>query len=173
MARTTRMPSPIASPIAIVAISLPRNVRISSVTIVQDNQTSHRAKVPAQAMASMTTKGTGISSITPECLKIVRAASASPTPNNAQIIQDGKYEPRMLREGAPSQPLNRPGIEQPYHHRVAGTQPRNDSDRCGGPSAIAMALKSHRFAWRQQPPLWGSGRASSPEKGSRPSIIVL
>jgi hypothetical protein len=40
-------------------------------------------------------------------LKIARAANAKAMPTKAQIIQEGKYEPKMLREGARSQPLNK------------------------------------------------------------------
>jgi hypothetical protein len=87
--------------------------------IVQDSHISHIPKVPAQAIASMTTNGTGISSSSPEALKIARAASANAIPTSAQTIQDGKYEPRILREGAPSQPPSKPGIGAARHNRAA------------------------------------------------------
>jgi hypothetical protein len=88
--------------------------------IAQDSQINHIAKVPPQAIASMTTNGTGISSSTPKDLKIARAASAKAIPTNAQTIQDGKYEPRILREGAPSQPPSNPSIGAAHQNRAAG-----------------------------------------------------
>jgi hypothetical protein len=87
--------------------------------VSQASHISHIAKVLAQAIASMTTKGTGISSSSPAALKIARAASANAIPTRAQTIQDGKYEPRILREGAPSQPPSKPGIGAAQHSRAA------------------------------------------------------
>jgi hypothetical protein len=109
-----------ASPIAIVAITFPRSELRSLIGIFQDSQINHIAKVPAQAIASMVTKGTGISSSIPKALKIARAASANARPTSAQTIQDGKYEPRILREGAPSQPPSKPSSGAAHHHRAAG-----------------------------------------------------
>jgi hypothetical protein len=86
----------------------------------QDSQISHIANVPAQAIASMTTNGTGISPRSPVALKIARARSANPMPTSAQTIHDGKYEPKMLREGAPLHPPNGPNIGATHHNRIAG-----------------------------------------------------
>jgi hypothetical protein len=66
---------------------------------------SHSAKEPAHAIANITTNGTGNSARSPDAFKPARATSANATPNSAQTIQDGKYDPRRLREGAPSQPF--------------------------------------------------------------------
>jgi hypothetical protein len=88
--------------------------------ILQDSHISHIANVPAQAIANMTTKGTGSSSSIPKALKIVRAASAKAIPTSAQTIQEGKYEPRILRDGAPSQPPSKPSIGAAHHNRAAG-----------------------------------------------------
>jgi hypothetical protein len=38
----------------------------------------------------------------------MRASSATPRPTSAQTIHEGKYEPRILRDGAPLQPASRP-----------------------------------------------------------------
>src|SRR5271170_2550246 len=108
-----------ASPIAIVAITLPRSDLPSLIGILQDSHINHIAKVPTQAIASMTRKGTGSSSSSPEALNIARAASARAIPTSAQTIQDGKYEPRILREGAPSQPPSKPSIGAAHHNRAA------------------------------------------------------
>jgi hypothetical protein len=86
---------------------------------LQDSQISHIANVPAHAIASMTTKGTGISSRSPDALKIARATSANAMPTSAQTIHEGKYEPKMLRDGAPLQPANRPNIGVARHGRLA------------------------------------------------------
>jgi hypothetical protein len=88
--------------------------------IVQDSQINHIAKVPAQAIASMAMKGTGSSSSNPKALKIARAASANAIPTSAQTIQDGKYEPRIFREGAPSQPPSKLSIGAAHHNKAAG-----------------------------------------------------
>src|SRR5260370_36826129 len=114
------MPRTMASPIAVVAITFPRSDLPSLIFVLQDSHISHIAKVPAQAIASMTTKGTGSSSSSPEALRIARAASANAIPTSAQTIQDGKYEPRILREGAPSQPPSKPSIGAVHHKRAAG-----------------------------------------------------
>jgi hypothetical protein len=111
-----------ASTIAIVAIAVPRNELLLLAGIAQDSHMSHIAKVPAQAIANMTTKGTGISSSIPKPLKSARATSANAIPTNAQTIQDGKYEPRMLREGAPEQPLSEPSIDAAPHNLTAGAK---------------------------------------------------
>jgi hypothetical protein len=108
-----------ASPIAIVAITLPRMDLRSLIGIPQDSHISHIANVPAQVIATITTKGTGISSSRPEALKIARAAIAKAMPTNAQTIQDGKYEPRILRDGAPSQPPSNPSSGAVHHSRDA------------------------------------------------------
>src|ERR1700733_11178608 len=108
-----------ARPIAIIAIPFPRRALLSLMGIFQDSQINHVAKVPAQAIARMTTKGTGSSSSSPEALKSARAANANAIPTSAQISQDGKYEPRILREGAPSQPPSKPSIGAAHHNRVA------------------------------------------------------
>src|SRR5260370_41941233 len=118
-----------ASPVAIVAITLPRSDLLSLMGIVQDSQTNHIAKVPAQAIASMTTKGTGSSSSIPKALKIARAASANAIPTSAQTTQDGKYEPRILPEGAPSQPPSKPSIGAANHNRAGGAKRRNELPR--------------------------------------------
>src|ERR1700723_2319817 len=109
-----------ASPIATVAITFPRSELLSLMGIFQDSQINHVAKVPAQAIARMTTNGTGSSSSSPEALKSARAANANAIPTSAQTIQDGKYEPRILREGAPSQPPSKPSIGAAYHNRGGG-----------------------------------------------------
>jgi len=80
------------------------------------------ANVPAHAIANMTTKGTGISSSSLVALKTARAASANAMPTRAHTIQEGKYEPKMLRDGAPSQPLNTPRTGAAYHNRAVGRQ---------------------------------------------------
>src|SRR6202789_358401 len=116
----TRMPRTMASPIADVAITFPRSDLPSLIGISQDSHINHIAKVPALAIANMTTKGTGISSSSPEALKMARAATANAIPTSAQTIQDGKYEPRILREGAPSQPPNKPSSGAVHHNRAAG-----------------------------------------------------
>jgi hypothetical protein len=78
-----------ASPIAIVAITFPRSDLLSLIGL-HDSQINHIAKVLAQPIAAMTTKGMGSSSSIPKALKIARAASANVRPTNAQTIQDGK-----------------------------------------------------------------------------------
>src|SRR6266852_727708 len=125
IAKTTRTPRTMASPIAIVAITFPRSDLPSLIFVLQDRHISHIAKVPAQPIASMTTKGTGSSSSSPEALKIARAASANAIPTSAQTIQDGKYEPRILREGAPSQPPSKPSIGAAHHNRAVGGNRQN------------------------------------------------
>src|ERR1700677_3507067 len=125
IAKTTRTPRTMASPIAVVAITLPRSDLPSLIGILQDSHISHIAKVPAQAIASMTTKGTGSSPSSPEALKIVRATSANAIPTSAQTIQDGKYEPRILREGAPSQPPSEPSIGAAHQNRAAAGKRQN------------------------------------------------
>jgi hypothetical protein len=87
---------------------------------LQDSHISHIANVLAHAIANMTTNGTGISASNPEALKIARTMRASAIPTSAQTIQDGKYEPRMLREGAPSQPASNPRLGTARSNRVAG-----------------------------------------------------
>src|ERR1700722_9816814 len=104
----------------------------------------------------MTTKGTGISSSSPEALKMARAASANAIPTSAHTIQDGKYEPRILREGAPSQPSSKPSIGAAHHSRAAGAKRSNAPPRSAKLIAIFMTRQCHRFIHRQQPPLWGS-----------------
>src|ERR1700735_5716019 len=111
-----------ASAIALIAITFPRSALLSLMGVFQDSQINHIAKVPAQAIASMTTKGTGSSSSSPEALKIARAASANAIPTSAQTIQEGKYEPKILREGAPSQPPNKPSSGAAHHGRAAGAK---------------------------------------------------
>src|ERR1700678_2656722 len=144
-----------ASTIATVAITLPRRDLPSLIGILQDSHISHIAKVPAQAIASMTTKGTGSSPSSPEALKIVRATSANAIPTSAQTIQDGKYGPRKLREGAPSQPPSRPSSGAAHHNRAAVGM-RQTAPRSGEIIAISMRRQCHRFIRRQQSPLWGS-----------------
>jgi hypothetical protein len=89
-------------------------------------------------------------------LKIARAASARARPTSAQTIQDGKYEPRILREGAPSQPPSKLKIGAAHHSRAAGGKRWNAPPRSGELIAIFMERQCHRFIPRQQPPLWGS-----------------
>src|SRR6202521_4395291 len=98
IAKTTRTPRTMASPIAVVAITFPRSDLPSLMINSQDSHISHIVKVPAQPIASMTTKGMGSSSSIPRALKIARAASANARPTSAQTIQDGKYEPRIRSE---------------------------------------------------------------------------
>jgi hypothetical protein len=88
--------------------------------VLQDSHISHIPNVLAHAIANMTTNGTGISSSSPEALKIARTMSASAMPTSAQTIHDGKYEPRMLREGAPSQPASKTRLGTARSSRVAG-----------------------------------------------------
>jgi hypothetical protein len=78
--------------------------------------------VPAHAIANMMTKGIGNSSRSPDALKMARAVSAKAMPTKAHTIQDGKYEPKMLREGAPSQPLNKHRIGAARLRRTVGEQ---------------------------------------------------
>src|SRR3984885_13551059 len=137
--------------------------------VSQDSHISHIAKVPAQAIASMTTKGTGSSSRIPKALKIARAASANAIPTNAQTIQDGKYEPRILREGAPSQPPSNPSIGAARHNRDAGAKRWNAPSRSTELIAVFMRKQCHRFIRRQQPPLWGSGLGNGKESTERSS----
>src|ERR1700678_2401464 len=125
-----------ASTIATVAITLPRRDLPSLIGILQDSHISHIAKVPAQAIASMTTKGTGSSPSSPEALKIARATSANAIPTSAQTIQDGKYEPRILREGAPSQPGRTPSTSAAHHNRTAPGKRSHAPHRCGELIAI-------------------------------------
>jgi hypothetical protein len=106
----------------VVAMTLPRSDLPLALGIAHDSHISHIAKVPAQAIANMTTKGTGSSSSSPEALNTVRATSANAIPASAQTIQEGKYEPRILREGAPEQPLNKPSIDATRHNLAAGTK---------------------------------------------------
>src|ERR1700722_16059569 len=156
IAKRTRMPKTMANPMAVVAISLPRSDLPSLMGILQDSHISHIAKVPAQAIASMTTKGTGSSSSSPEALKMARATSANAIPTSAQTIQDGKYEPRILREGAPSQPPNKPSSGAAHHSRAAGEKRWNAPPRSAELIAIFMIGQCHRFSHVQHPPLWGS-----------------
>src|ERR1700722_5672556 len=134
-----------ASPIAIVAITFPRSDLPSLIGIAQDSHISHIAKVPAQPIASMTTKGTGSSSSIPKALKIARAASANARPTSAQTIQDGKYEPRILREGEPSQPPSKPSSGAAYQNRAAGGTRENAPPRSGELIAIFMRPQCDRF----------------------------
>ena len=62
--------------------------------------------VTANAMAMKTGNGAGNSASRPVALKIERAMIAAAMPPMAQTIQEGKYEPRMFRDGAPSQALS-------------------------------------------------------------------
>src|SRR4029077_20824563 len=149
IAKTTRMPRTMASPIDVVAITLPRSDLLSLIGIFQASQINHIAKVPAQPIASMTTKGMGSSSSIPKALKIARAASANARPTSAQTIQDGKYEPKILREGAPSQPPSKPSIGAAHHKRAAGGKQKNESPRSGELIAIFMERQCHRIIHRQ------------------------
>src|SRR5712672_391163 len=155
IAKTTRTPRTMASTIAVVAISLPRSDLPSLIGIVQDSHISHIAKVPAQPIASMTTKGTGSSSSSPEALKIARAASANARPTSAQTIQDGKYEPRILREGAPSQPPSKPSIGAAPHNRAAGAKPYNAPPRSGELIAIFIRGSVIGLSVAGSPPFGG------------------
>src|ERR1700733_2045280 len=155
IAKTTKMPSTMASPIAIVAITFPRTDVLSLMGISQDNQINHIAKVPAQAIAIMTTKGMGSSTSSPEALKNARAASANAIPTSAQTIQDGKYEPRILREGAPSQPPSKASIGAARHNRAAGGKRESGPPRSRELIAIFMKRQCRLFIRRQQSPLWG------------------
>src|SRR5260370_19427819 len=103
----------------------------------------------------MTTKGTGSSSSSPEVLRIARAASANAIPTSAQTIQDGKYEPRILREGTPSQPPSKPSTGAAHHNRAAGERRLYAPPRSGELIAIFMRRQCRRFIHRQQSPLWG------------------
>src|SRR5260370_21314601 len=147
------MPKMMASPIAIVAITFPGSDVLLLIAIFQDSQINHIAKVPAQAIASMTTKGTGSSSSIPKALKIARAASANAIPTSAQTIQDGKYEPRILREGAPSQPPSKPSIGAAHHNRAGGAKRRNEPPRSGELIAIFIKAVSSVYPSRAVPPL--------------------
>jgi hypothetical protein len=133
------------------------------------------AKVPAQAIASMTTKGTGNSPSNPEALKMARAAIAKAMPTKAHTIQDGKYEPKMLREGAPSQPLSKPNIGNARHNRDAGGMPHNALPWPAEPIALLIGSQCHRFILRQHPPLWGSACAerSSLARGVKKSANAV
>jgi hypothetical protein len=66
------------------------------------------AKVTAHPKARKTTSGAGNSSSNPVSFNTARATSANAMPTRAHTIQDGKYEPRMFLEGAPSQPAISP-----------------------------------------------------------------
>src|SRR5712672_3093841 len=103
----------------------------------------------------MTTKGTGSSSSIPKALKIARAASANARPTSAQTIQDGKYDPRILREGAPSQPPNKPSIGAAHHHRAAGRQRKNAPPRSGDLIAIFMRGSVIGLSIASSPPFGG------------------
>jgi hypothetical protein len=109
-----------ANPMAIMAITRPRSDLPSLMGNLQDSHINHIANVPAHAIATMTTKGTGISSSSPEALKIARATSANAMPANAHTIHEGKYEPKILRDGAPSQPSSKPSTGAAHHNRAAG-----------------------------------------------------
>jgi len=109
-----------ANPIAVAAIIFPHRDLPSLIFVHQDSHISHIANVPAHAIDKMTTKGTGNSSSSPVALKIARATGANAMPKRAQTIHDGKYEPKMLREGAPSQPPSNPSIGAAHHSRAAG-----------------------------------------------------
>jgi hypothetical protein len=85
-------------------------------------------------------------------LKMTRAAIAKAIPTSAQTIQDGKYEPRMLREGAPLQPLSKLSIETPHHVRAAGKKPLN-ALRLGDPLSIFMMAVSSVYPLPAAPPL--------------------
>jgi hypothetical protein len=61
--------------------------------------------VTLQMIASTTTNGTGSCGSNPVALNRMRASIPAMQPTRAQIIQEGKYEPRMLRDGEPLQPL--------------------------------------------------------------------
>src|SRR3984885_855496 len=156
IAKRTRMPKTMASPIATVAITLPRSDLPSLMGILQDSHISHIAKLPAQAIANMTTKGTGSSSSNPEALKIARAASAKAIPTSAHTIHDGKYEPRILREGAPSQPPSKPSSGAAHQTRAAGGMRYDAPPRSAELIAVFITRQCHRFTHRQQSPLWGS-----------------
>jgi hypothetical protein len=71
-------------------------------------------------------------------------------PTKAQIIQEGKYEPKILRDGAPSQPLNKHSI---------------------GPAPLNPAMGRYRFtaASRQNRTAWcvNVARLRAPEKAER------
>jgi hypothetical protein len=62
--------------------------------------------VTAHPMDSRTSTGAGNSARRPVALKMERAMTAAAMPPMAQTIQEGKYEPSMFRDGAPSQALN-------------------------------------------------------------------
>ena len=62
-------------------------------------------RVTATASTMSTTAGAGISSSRPVELSTVRAMSAPATPAAAQIIQEGKYAPRIFRDGYALQAL--------------------------------------------------------------------
>src|SRR5579862_1857867 len=152
----TRAPRMTARAMAAVAIALPRSVLPSLIGILQDSHISHIPKVPAQAIASMTTKGTGSSASIPEALKIARPASARAIPTSAQTIHDGKYEPRILREGAPSQPARNPVRGAAPHHRATGPRRRNIPIACGESIVLFMddaglngAVQTQR-GWRSE-----------------------
>jgi hypothetical protein len=89
-------------------------------------------------------------------LNMARAASAKAIPTSAQTIQDGKYEPKILREGAPSQPPSNPTTGAEHQNRAAGGKRSNAPPRSGELVAIFMRRQCHLFMHRQQPPLWGS-----------------
>jgi hypothetical protein len=64
------------------------------------------ANVTAHPMARRTGSGAGNSASRPVAFKMERAMTAAAMPPMAQTIQEGKYEPSILRDGAPSQALN-------------------------------------------------------------------
>src|SRR5271167_693407 len=74
----------------------------------QASQTSHIPKSTAHPRPSRTSSGAGNSSSNPVAFNTARATSATTMPTRAHTIQEGKYEPRMFLEGAPSQPATNP-----------------------------------------------------------------
>jgi hypothetical protein len=143
--------------------------------VLQDSHISHIVNVPAHAIANMTTKGTGNSSSIPEALNIARAMSANAMPTSAQTIQDGKYEPKILREGAPSQPLNKPSIGAAHHdqavsgHRLNAPPPNRVADTARCPDRD-LGCEATSQAWKLAAgPLadWAATRAFLQENLSR------
>ena len=79
----------------------------------QASQTNHIAKSTAHPNASNTTSGAGNSVSKPVSFNTARATSVNMMATRAHTIQDGKYEPRMFLEGAPSHPAT--SADKPIH----------------------------------------------------------
>jgi hypothetical protein len=94
---------------------------------------------------------------------ISRATKAKAIPTSAQTIRDGKYEPKMLREGAPSQPQSKPGASAAHHNGGAGGKRRNASPGFGELIGIFMRGSVDGFSVANSPPF---GATTSARDGS-------